>query len=186
MKKGGYGYNSTTIAKPASYKPSPYDAETALARTNRKKDRELRGDRVAFKSTAHPLECFDGSKSNQVSGIYSKDGSCLAAPEDPLSLMSPKERIETTRVERKPFVQSSPAKSGGQATFEKFPKYQSDAYDEKAVAKGVLPDRHLPRKTADSNQPESIRERKPFRPSNPSKQRLTVPTALMGITKHHV
>jgi hypothetical protein len=153
----------------------------------RQKNKTLQGERQAFKSTAHPLECFDGSKSSQVSTVYSKDGSCILAPEDPLSLLSPKERIEKTMVIRKPFCPSSPPKLGNHsATFESFPEYKTDPYDEKAVQRGVLPDRHLPRKTADVSQSDNIKERKPFKPSNPAKQRVTVPTALMGITKHHV
>jgi hypothetical protein len=119
--------------------------------------------------------------------VYAKDASCLLSDADPLSTLSRKEQVETTRVERKPFCPSSPSKFGNHsATFEKFPSYSNDAYDEKAVANFVLPDRHLPRKRADMNQPDSIKERKPFKPSNPAKGRVTVPTALMGITKHHV
>lgn len=70
--------------------------------------------------------------------------------------------------------------------FEKFPERLPDPYDEKVVNRAMLPLRRNPVKVAMADLPESLKERKSFKPSSGPKTKLTRGTCLMGISKHHL
>lgn len=72
------------------------------------------------------------------------------------------------------------------SAFEKFPEQLPDPYDEKVVTRAMLPLRRNPVKVATKDLPDSLKDRKAFRPTNHPKTKLTRGTCLMGITKHHV
>lgn len=71
-------------------------------------------------------------------------------------------------------------------TFDKFTEQQPDPYDESVINRAMLPNRRHPVKAATKDLPESLRERKVFRPSSFPKSKLTKGTCLLGISKHHL
>lgn len=72
------------------------------------------------------------------------------------------------------------------SVFEKYPENQSDPYDERIVNRAQLPLRRNPVKIGMEGLSDSIKERKPFKPSNIPKSKLTKGTCLVGINKHNV
>jgi hypothetical protein len=81
---------------------------------------------------SHSLDFFDSYKNVAASKIYTIDPSMHAFQFTNSSLDKlppPKPPKETTKPKiTVPFKPSSPAKSGNQATFSKFPEYKSDPY----------------------------------------------------------
>lgn len=137
----------------------------------------------AFKAVASRLDYFDSQEHVAASKVYTWDSSCTVRAPPAEESMTPKQRAEATMGDTS--KQWKPAHTGTMA-FDKYPSQLPEPYDERIVNRAMLPSRRNPVKDATKHLPESLRERKAFRPSNGSKSKLTKGTSLVGINKHTV
>ncbi|CEG42563.1 uncharacterized protein PHALS_12827 [Plasmopara halstedii] len=181
--RGTFGYANTTIGETIPAMDADYGSERRVALLDIAQHREAVGDRKPFKSTAEGVDFFDSHEHVAASRILSWDEQCQARRQDAKETMNPKERATASAPSYKPWRPNYPIVDG---VFEKFPESLPEPYDEAIVNRAMLPIRRNPVKLATKNLPESLRERKAFKPSSGPKTKLTRGTCLLGISKHHI
>ncbi|ETW08657.1 hypothetical protein H310_01190 [Aphanomyces invadans] len=184
-KKGTLGYTGTLIGgKPIPAMPAEFYSVHNAAKKDMQYHKEKLGDRKAFKSISHSLDFFDTNDHVAASRVYEWDEDCKKKPPEREEMMNPKERAVAHAATYKSWKPTHAGKEGESGTFVKFPERLPDPYDERVVNRAMLPNRRNPVEIATQDLPESIRERKPFKPSNVPKQKFTKGTCLLGINKH--
>jgi len=203
LVEGGFGYHNTTIGECPAYVEGglndPYDWNFTVRTKERLEHYDRIGDRKPFKGMAHPVDFLDGFEHTSASKILSWDDGCKMRPHPPEYNMTPKERVERQAELRKdgvlidgfkPFVPSSYVKclSSNTGTFDPFPAWSSDPYDDIALQRSMMADRNAPVKKMNAKYglSEALCERKAWRPNQFRKSKMTPSTACMGINKHKI
>ncbi|CAK4737606.1 unnamed protein product [Aphanomyces euteiches] len=185
VKKGTLGYTGTLIGgKSIPAMAAEFDSVRNAARKDMQYHKEKLGERKAFKSMSHELDYFDTNDHVAASRVYEWDDDCVKKPPEREELMNPKERAMAHAATYKSWKPTHAGKDGEPGTFEKFPERMPDPYDERVVTRAMLPNRRNPVEVATADLPESIRERKAFKPSSFPKKKFTKSTCLLGINKH--
>ncbi|TMW61562.1 hypothetical protein Poli38472_012753 [Pythium oligandrum] len=183
-KRGTFGYTGTMIGGSIPAMAAEFESERRKAKQDDDRHKQLMGDRKPFKSTTTGVDYFDEQEHVAAAKLLTWDEDCIVKPQDPIELMNPRERATARASTYKPWKPNNPIKEGEQGVFEKFPEQLTDPYDEKLVSRAMLPLRRNPVKIATQDLPESLKERKAFRPSSFPKAKLTKGTCLLGINKH--
>lgn len=185
-KRGTFGYTGTLIGGQIPAVSADFGSEKLHAKQQMELHKQKVGERKAFKSTTQGVDYFDAQEHVAASRVHTWDEQCVVKPQDPVELMNPKERAVVRTATYKAWKPNNPLKAGEQGTFEKYPEVQPDPFDEKVVTRAMLPLRRNPVKVAMEGLPESLKERKAFRPSSYPKAKLTKGTCLVGINKHTI
>ncbi|KAF0683542.1 Aste57867_24399 [Aphanomyces stellatus] len=185
VKKGTLGYTGTLIGgKGIPAMPAEFDSVRNSMRKDMQYHKEKLGERKAFKGMAHSLDYFDTNDHVAASRVYEWDEECQKKPPEREELMNPKERAVAHAASYKSWKPTHGGKEGEAGVFVKFPERMPDPYDERVVNRAMLPNRRNPVEIATADLPESIRERKAFKPSSFPKKKFTKGTCLLGINKH--
>ncbi|DAZ96263.1 TPA: hypothetical protein N0F65_012566 [Lagenidium giganteum] len=185
-KRGTFGYAGTLIGGNMEALAAEFDSQRLQARKDEQKHKELMGDRKPFKSTTAGVDYFDSHEHVAASKGLGWDENCVVKPVDETEMMVPRVRVAAKASTFKPWKPNNPPKGGEEGTFEKFPERLPEPYDEAIVNRAMLPNRRNPVKIAMKDLPESMKERKAFKPGNFPKTKLTKGTCLLGISKHHL
>lgn len=187
-KRGTFGYTGTMIGGSSGYEAiaAEFDSERVQARKDAEKHRQIMGDRKPLKSTTVGVDYFDSHEHVAAPKLLGWDDQCIAKPPRPEELMNPKERAAARASTYKPWRPNNPIKEGEEGVFEKFPERQPEPYDEILIKRAMQSNRRNPVKIATKDLPESLKERKPFKPNSGPKTKLTKGTCLLGISKHRL
>jgi hypothetical protein len=196
---GGYGYHNTTIGPAPPYTGDLYDRSHDVRKQERLTHEAKIGERKPFKAMAHPVDFIDGHEHVAASSIHSWDDGCKLRPHPPEHNMTPKERVSHRAIVRKhgvmvegykPFRPSNikPLYETGGAFSPYPPAYANEKYDDVALRHAMMSDRNAPVKRMNEKYglSEQIKERKPWRPNNARKTKLTRGTACIGINRHNI
>ncbi|OQS05098.1 hypothetical protein THRCLA_02718 [Thraustotheca clavata] len=184
-KKGTLGYTGTLIGgKGITAMPAEFDSVRQADREAMKRHKDKMGEKKAFKLMSHPVDFFDTNDHVAASRVFECGEDCKKRPPEKEESMNPKERAQAHAATYKSWKPSHAGKEGEAGVFEKFPERTADPYDERVVSRAMLPNRRNPVEVATQGLPESIRERKSFKPSNCPKKKFTPSTVLLGINKH--
>lgn len=184
--RGTFGYAGTLIGGTFSAMAADYGSERRVTLLQNAQHKAAIGDRKPFKSTTEGVDFFDSHEHVAASRVLGWDAQCQAKAQGAQERMNPKDRAAACAPTYKPWKPNQASKRGQEGSFAKFPETLSEPYDEALVNRAMLPNRRNPVKIATKDLPDSLRERKVFKPSSGPKTKLTRGTCLLGISKHHV
>lgn len=177
-KRGGFGFPGTTIGKMPEYIPDP-------PKEGPKRRMEEDESKVPFKSASRGRDTLDAPEhtATGASTIYRRDDRCLPPKPDPTEGKTKKqlaEEAEAAKGYEKPFVQSSPARKGYNATFNKFPEHPKEKYDPKQIQRALQPSRLAPAAERKKRIHKNLVDRPAFKPSSGRKSGLSRSIAHAG------
>lgn len=173
-----------------NYASSPYDAAHQVERARTAEGKKKTEGKPPFKGISlgtNPLDVIPGSGKREAGGAGPGGGgtgspgggrgmSASGTRESLASTGGRKKKVDGAGEgeEKKPFVPSSTLRSGAEySVFTHWPEHKAEPYDDKILRGAGSTGRLLPMAEQMKEMPVSIRERRPWSPTNPAKSMYT-------------